>query len=55
MTGMPNCPDEPELLSVAAGEPTSDAIVQHVDGCKRCRWRVERLRKEMSVIGGMPP
>jgi serine/threonine protein kinase len=43
-------PDEPELLSVAAGEPKDDAIVQHVKGCELCNGRVERLRHELSIL-----
>jgi hypothetical protein len=52
---MTTCPDEPELLSVAAGEPTSDAIAQHVDGCELCSGRVERLRDELSMIPAITP
>jgi hypothetical protein len=50
MTGISICPDESELLAAATGEPTSDAILQHVDVCKACSGRVERLRAEVSAL-----
>ena len=58
MTAISSCPDEPELLSVATGEPTDEAIVHHVKACAACRGRVERLRAEVSALsrdlGGIP-
>jgi hypothetical protein len=51
MTAISTCPDEPELLSVAMGEPTDEAIVLHVQACEACRGRVERLQAEVSALG----
>jgi hypothetical protein len=54
MTAISTCPDEPELLSVAMGEPTDEAIVLHVQACEACRGRVERLRAEVSALSRDP-
>jgi hypothetical protein len=50
MTAISTCPDEPELLAVATGEPTSDAIKRHLDVCPICPRRVERLRAELTAL-----
>jgi hypothetical protein len=33
MTAISTCPDEPELLPVATGEPAGEAIARHLDAC----------------------
>jgi predicted Ser/Thr protein kinase len=50
MTSMTTCPDEAELLAVALGEPTDDAIRRHADKCPTCGERVDRLRAEVSAL-----
>ena len=47
MTAISTCPDEPELLSVATGEPVGEAIQRHLDACPICAGRVELLRAEL--------
>jgi serine/threonine-protein kinase len=50
MTSMTTCPNEAELLAVAMGEPTDDAIRRHADKCPTCGGRVDRLRAEVSDL-----
>ncbi len=50
MTAISTCPDEPELLPVATGEPAGDAIERHLDACPICRGRVELLRAELTAL-----
>jgi serine/threonine protein kinase len=53
MTGILTCPDQHELLPIAAGEPAGEAIKQHLDACKACRGRVERLRADLAALHGL--
>jgi anti-sigma factor ChrR (cupin superfamily) len=60
MAAISTCPDEPELLAVATGEPAGAAIEWHLDVCPGCRERVERLRAELTALrrdleGGVTP
>jgi predicted Ser/Thr protein kinase len=44
------CPDEDEILPVAAGDPAGDPLQEHLEGCPDCRERVERLRAELAAL-----
>jgi serine/threonine protein kinase len=50
MTAISVCPDEPELLPVATGEPAGEAVERHLVACEGCRGRVERLRAELMAL-----
>jgi hypothetical protein len=50
MAAISTCPDEPELLAVATGEPAGAAMERHLDACPDCRERVERLRAELMAL-----
>jgi serine/threonine protein kinase len=50
MTSILTCPDEPELLAVATGEPIASAMEQHLESCPACRERLERLRAELADL-----
>jgi serine/threonine protein kinase len=52
MAPLPTCPDEPELLRIAMGEPVDDALLDHVADCSNCRARVEQLRAEVASLVG---
>jgi predicted Ser/Thr protein kinase len=56
MPAVSTCPDEPELLQIAMGEPVDSALLEHVEGCANCRAQVEQLRAEVeSLVGSLPP
>src|SRR5207248_1562571 len=50
MAPIPTCPDEAEILPVAAGDPAEDALREHLEGCTACRERLEQLRAEVSSL-----
>jgi serine/threonine protein kinase len=50
MTAFSTCPDEPELLPVATGEPAGEAIGRHLDACPICAGRVDLLRAELAAL-----
>ena len=44
------CPEDPELLPLAAGEATDGAVSDHVTGCPACRQRVDRMAAEVRSL-----
>ena len=50
MATISTCPDESELLPVAAGETAGEAIARHLDACPICAGRVELLRAELTAL-----
>ena len=36
-----DCPDDGDLLALAAGEPATEAISAHLASCPACRERVD--------------
>jgi predicted Ser/Thr protein kinase len=50
MTAISTCPDQHELLPIAAGEPAGEAIKQHLDACPACRGRVDRLLADLTAL-----
>lgn len=50
MAPIPTCPDEAQILPVAAGDPAGDALREHLEGCPDCRERVEQLRAELEAL-----
>jgi hypothetical protein len=44
------CPDEVELLAVAAGEEPSGSLRNHVAACPHCPGHLVRLRNELAVL-----
>ncbi len=44
MPSILTCPDEAELLAVAAGDEVSDDVRQHLDQCPRCPELVQHYR-----------
>jgi hypothetical protein len=50
MAAILTCPDEPELLAVATGEPADEATERHLDACPICRGLVERLHAELTAL-----
>ena len=50
MTTTLACPDETELLALAMGEPVAAAMMASVDGCAKCRTRLEQLQAEVASL-----
>jgi hypothetical protein len=50
MAPISTCPNEAEILPVAAGDPAEGPLREHLDGCPGCRERVERLRAELAAL-----
>jgi serine/threonine protein kinase len=50
MASIPKCPDEPEILAVAAGDEVADELRRHLDECSRCSELVQQYR---SLVGAM--
>ena len=46
------CPEDPELLAVAAGEEPADELREHVDGCRECQTRLGRCKAEVVELRG---
>jgi predicted Ser/Thr protein kinase len=44
------CPDETELLALAAGEEPSEELRAHLSGCPACRGRLEQLKVELATL-----
>jgi hypothetical protein len=44
------CPEEPELLAVAAGEEPSEELRMHFAGCPLCRERLGQLNIEVAMF-----
>ena len=44
------CPDDAELLAVAAGEEPSAELREHLADCSSCRSRLERFRAELALL-----
>ena len=44
------CPQDHELLPIAAGEPADGAVSGHVSECPACRERVHRLAAEVRAL-----
>ncbi|HZW30669.1 MAG TPA: serine/threonine-protein kinase [Isosphaeraceae bacterium] len=44
------CPEDHELLALAAGGPVPEPLRRHMDACGGCRLRVERLRAEIAAV-----
>jgi hypothetical protein len=44
------CPDETELLAIAAGEDLSSHLVAHVASCPHCRPAMLRLQAEIGRL-----
>jgi serine/threonine protein kinase len=49
------CPDDGELLAVAAGEAPSAELRKHLAECPECRARQEQFQAELAVFRQMPP
>jgi hypothetical protein len=56
MTSIRPCPDEVDLLAVAAGDEPSEQDLGHLAVCGDCRRRVDRMRAELALLrqGGPP-
>jgi len=50
MTSTRACPDEPELLALAMGEPVAAAVTAHVAGCASCQAQRDRLQAEVASL-----
>jgi anti-sigma factor RsiW len=50
MPSILTCPQETELLALAAGEADSEAIRMHLARCPRCRDRLARFTAEVVVL-----
>ena len=44
------CPEDHELLPIAAGEPADGEVSDHVSGCPACREQVDRLTAEVRSL-----
>ncbi len=44
------CPEEAELLAVAAGEEPRDELRMHLSGCPLCRERLGQLNLEIAMF-----
>src|SRR5262249_43721008 len=44
------CPEDPELLPLASGEPADGEVADHVTGCPACRERVDRMAAEVRSL-----
>jgi predicted Ser/Thr protein kinase len=44
------CPEEPELLAVAAGDEPRAELRNHLAGCSQCRDQVERYQVQMEQL-----
>ena len=44
------CPEEAELLAVAAGEEPPDELRMHLSGCPHCRERLGQLDLEVAMF-----
>ncbi len=49
------CPEDAELLAVAAGEEPSETLQAHLNDCARCRERLGHVRSELSLLRESPP
>jgi predicted Ser/Thr protein kinase len=50
MTSSLTCPDDAELLAIAAGEEPPAELQRHLDGCPRCGARLERYKAEVAAF-----
>jgi predicted Ser/Thr protein kinase len=50
MPSTATCPDEAELLAVAAGERPSAELQLHLASCSKCRERLEQFQSELSLL-----
>jgi hypothetical protein len=55
MPSRATCPDEAELLTVAAGEPASADLQRHLVDCSKCRNQLEQLRREVAGLREQRP
>ncbi len=44
------CPEEAELLAVAAGEKPSEELRAHLSGCQTCAGRLAQLKVELAAL-----
>ena len=44
------CPEDHELLALAAGEEPPEELRAHLAGCSRCREQVEQYRVQMRLL-----
>jgi hypothetical protein len=49
------CPEEAELLAVAAGEEASNELRMHLAGCPLCRERLGRLAADIAMLKQVSP
>ena len=44
------CPDDADLLAVAAGEEPSEELQKHLEECSSCSVRLDRFRSEFELF-----
>jgi hypothetical protein len=49
------CPEEAELLAVAAGEEASHELRMHLAGCPLCRERLGQLAAAIATLKHVSP
>lgn len=49
------CPSEDTLLPFASGETVAEAVRDHVETCRHCRSRIDRLCSEFEELRSSPP
>jgi hypothetical protein len=54
MPSSPTCPNEAELLALAAGEEPAPGLGAHLAECPWCRERLEQLNAEVAVLRRRP-
>jgi hypothetical protein len=54
MPSVQACPEEAELLAVAAGEVPSETLKAHLADCSRCRERLGQIRSELALLRDRP-
>jgi anti-sigma factor RsiW len=55
MPSILTCPDEAELLAVAAGDEVSDDVRRHLEQCPRCPELVQHYRSLVAVLRNGEP
>lgn len=55
MVTVTSCPDEADLLPLAAEEPAGADVERHVKECRFCSERVQNLKRELESLKAMAP